>query len=243
MGGTEGYLLGSFRLDTKAEILYRDEEPTAVGQRAVAVLRVLVERAKEPVSKDQLMSAAWPGVVVEDSNLAVQVAALRRAFAEEAGGENWIETLPRRGYRYVGPVAAVEDIATGAGTTVPVATPPTSPTLPGRPSIAVLPFDNISSDKEQEFFADGLVEDIITTLSKLSGLLVIARNSSFSYKGKSFDVRTIAKELGVRYILEGSVRKAGDRIRITTQLIDGHRCTRVGGAVRSIYRRYFRHSR
>lgn len=97
MGGTGGYALGSFRLDTKAEILFRGGEPTAVGQRAVAVLRVLVERAKEPVSKDELIDAAWPGVVVEDSNLAVQVAALRRALGAEAGGRSWIETLPRRG--------------------------------------------------------------------------------------------------------------------------------------------------
>ena len=94
------------------------------------------------------------------------------------------------------------------------------PSLPDKPSIAVLPFENMSGDPEQEYFSDGLVEDIITTLSKLSGLLVIARNSSFVYKGRSVDVRTVAKELGVRYVLEGSVRKGGDRLRITVQLID-----------------------
>lgn len=161
------------------------------------------------------------GLVVEESNLAVQIAALRRALAEDVGGESWIETLPRRGYRYVGPVTVMESAAKDTGTLAPVATLPTSPAKPDRPSIAVLPFDNMSNDKEQDFFADGLVEDIITTLSKLSGLLVIARNSSFAYRGKSIDVRTVAKELGVRYILEGSVRKIGERIRITAQLIEG----------------------
>ncbi len=93
-------------------------------------------------------------------------------------------------------------------------------TLPDGPSIAVLPFDNMSGDREQEYFADGISEDIITSLSKLSGLLVIARNSSFTYKGKAINIQQVAKELGVRYILEGSVRKSGDRVRITAQLID-----------------------
>jgi adenylate cyclase len=102
------------------------------------------------------------------------------------------------------------------------ATPPTVPALalPDKPSIAVLPFQNMSGDAEQDFFCDGLVEDIITTLSKLAGLRVIARNSSFVYKGRSVDVREAAKQLGVRYVLEGSVRKSGNRIRITAQLID-----------------------
>ena len=101
-------------------------------------------------------------------------------------------------------------------------TPPTAPAsaLPDKPSIAVLPFTNMSGDAEQDYFCDGLVEDIITTLSKLAGLRVIARNSSFVYKGRSVDVREAAKQLGVRYVLEGSVRKSGNRIRITAQLID-----------------------
>ena len=113
------------------------------------------------------------------------------------------------------------------------------PPRPEKPSIAVLPFTVMSNDPEQEFFADGLVEDILTTLSKLSGLSVIARNSSFAYKGRAVDVRQVARELGVRYVLEGSVRKAGNRIRITAQLIDAddrHPC--LGGALRPRHRRH-----
>lgn len=107
-------------------------------------------------------------------------------------------------------------------TTRELARPPESemPTLPDKPSIAVLPFNNMSGDPEQEFFADGMTEDLITDLSKISGLFVIARNSTFSYKGRQVDVRKVAAELGVRYVLEGSVRKSGDRVRINAQLID-----------------------
>jgi TolB-like protein len=92
--------------------------------------------------------------------------------------------------------------------------------LPDKPSVAVLPFANLSSDPEQEFFADGIVEDIITALSRFKALFVIARNSSFTYKGRAFDVKQIGRELGVRYVLEGSVRKAANRVRITGQLVD-----------------------
>src|SRR5262249_32393618 len=99
------YLLGRFRLDAEAAILFRDAEPVALGQRAVALLRAVVERAGVPVSKDALIGAAWPGLTVEESNLTVQISALRRVFGEEPGGEGWIETLPRRGYRFVGPVS------------------------------------------------------------------------------------------------------------------------------------------
>jgi adenylate cyclase len=96
-----------------------------------------------------------------------------------------------------------------------------APALPDKPSIAVLPFDNMSGDPEQGYFADGITEDIITDLSKVSGLFVIARNSSFAYRGQAPDVRKVSRELGVRYVLEGSVRRAGDRVRINVQMIDG----------------------
>jgi TolB-like protein len=206
---------GPFRLDADAEILFRGTEPTVLGQRAVALLRLLVERAGTPVSKDALIAAAWPGLAIEDSNLTVQIAALRRVFEEVAGGASWIETLPRRGYRYVGPVVATGNPSAGAN-------PQTSPTLalPGKPSVAVLPFSNLSGDPEQEYFADGMVDDIVTGLSRIKWLFVIARNSTFTYKGRADDVKQVGRELGVRYLLQGSVRKAADRVRITAQLID-----------------------
>jgi TolB-like protein len=211
------YEFGPFRLDADAVILFRGTEPVTLGQRAVALLRVLVERAGVPVSKDALIEAAWPGLVVEEGNLTVQIAALRRVLGEAPGGERWIETLQRRGYRYVGPVIATED-----GRRVDSVAPPPIPAfaLPDKPSVAVLPFANLSGDPEQEYFADGVVEDIITKLSRFRELFVTARNSTFSYKGKSPDPRQVGKELGVRYVLEGSVRRAGSRIRVTAQLID-----------------------
>src|SRR5712675_2070833 len=206
---------GPFRLDADAEILFRGAEPTVLGQRAVALLRLLLERAGAPVSKDALIDAAWPGLAIEDSNLTVQIAALRRVFNEVAEGASWIETLPRRGYRYVGPVVATSNPPAEA-------TPPTSPALalPDKPSVAVLPFSNLSGDAEQEYFADGMVDDIITGLSRIKWLFVIARNSTFTYKGRAADVKQVGRELGVRYVLEGSVRKLGNRVRITGQLID-----------------------
>lgn len=156
------YEFGPFRLDADAEILFRGAEPIVLGQRAVALLRLLLEYAGRPVSKNALFEAAWPGLAVEDSNLTVQIAALRRVFGE-AGGADWIETLPRRGYRYVGPVVATacsRDAASSTG--LPLAPP-------DKPSVAVLPFTNLSGDPEQEYFADGMVEDIIAGLSRING--------------------------------------------------------------------------
>jgi TolB-like protein len=206
---------GPFRLDADAEILFRGAEPTALGRRAVALLRLLVERAGAPVSKEALIEAAWPGLAIEDSNLTVQIAALRRVFEEAARGAAWIETLPRRGYRYVGPSVA-------PGNRPAEANPRTSPAVasPDKPSVAVLPFSNLSREPEQAYFADGMVEDIIAGLSRIKWLLVVARNSSFTYKGKTVDVKRVGRELGVRYLLQGSLRKDGARVRISARMIE-----------------------
>jgi TolB-like protein len=217
------HAFGPFRLDADAEILFCGSDPLPVGKRAVALLRVLVERAGAPVSKDTLIDAAWPGLAIEESNLTVQIAALRRTLGEVPGGEDWIVTLPRRGYRFVGPHVTKSEVQVPA---TPKADPTAklsatmAPPLPDKPSIAVLPFENLSGDPEQEYFTDGMVEEIITALSRIRWLFVIARNSSFTYKGRAVDVKQIGKELGVLYVLEGSVRKVGNRIRITAQLLD-----------------------
>ncbi len=152
---------------------------------------------------------------MEESNLTVQIAALRRALAKAAGVERWIETLPRRGYRYIGPAVALGDPDAEAIVQ-------TSPALalPDTPSVAVLPFSNLSGDPEQGYFADGIVDDIITGLSRIKWLFVIARNSSFTYRDRPVDVKQVGRELGVRYVLEGSVRKVSDRVRINGQLVD-----------------------
>jgi len=209
------YAFGPFRLDISAEILFRGADPLPVGRRAVAVLRALLERPGAPVSKDALMQAAWPGLAVEEGNLTVQIAALRRALGEEPGAVRWIETLPRRGYRFVGSVVAPNE----AVLATPARAEP-APQLSDRPSIAVLPFQNMSEAPDQDYFADGMVEEIITALSRIRWLLVIARNSSFTYEGRAVDVRQVGKELGVSYVLEGSVRRVGNRVRITAQLLD-----------------------
>ncbi len=211
--------LGPFRLDTERGLLLRGTEPEALGKRAIALLQALVEQPGELVSKDALIEAAWSGQIVEESNLTVQIAALRRVLGEFPGGDRWIETMPRRGYRFVGPVIAEAQRGVVA---VPAQVDAMQDdlALPHKPSIAVLPFQNMSGDPEQEYFVDGMVEEIITVLSRIRWLFVIARNSSFSYKGQSPDMRQVGRELGVRYVLEGSVRKAGGRVRITGQLID-----------------------
>ena len=160
---SKSYEFGPFRLDVDAEILFRGAQPIVLGQRAVALLRLLLEQAASPVSKEALFEAAWPGLAIEDSNLTVQIAALRRVFDESGGGANWIETMPRRGYRYVGPAVA-------AGNALAAASSPTSLlVLPDKPSVAVLPFTNLSGDPQQEYFADGMVEDIIAGLSRSNG--------------------------------------------------------------------------
>jgi TolB-like protein len=211
---SEIYTFGPFKLDAELDVLSRATKLLPLGRRAAVLLRALIERPGAPVSKDTLIEVAWSGGAVEDSNLTVQIAALRRALGEEPGGESWIETLPRRGYRFIGPaVTKLEARSTATVTADPFA-------ISGKPSIAILPFQNLSGDPEQEYFADGIVEEIITALSRLRWLFVMARNSSFTYKGRAIDVRQAARELGVRYMLEGSVRRAADRVRVTGQLID-----------------------
>ncbi|WP_309084337.1 winged helix-turn-helix domain-containing tetratricopeptide repeat protein [Chelativorans sp.] len=202
------FVFGPFMLDCGAGTLLRDDVPVAVGYRGIKLLTALVGRSDEIVSKAELMDAAWPGRAVEEGNLTVQIAQLRKLLGQPAGGGAWIATVPRIGYRFTGPVEQL-------GGTRRKALP-----LPGKPSIAVLPFVNLSNDPEQGCFADGLTEDLTTDLSRVSGLFVIARNSSFAYKGRGADMFEIAGELGVRYLLQGSARRDAGRVRINAQLVD-----------------------
>jgi TolB-like protein/Flp pilus assembly protein TadD len=206
--------LGPFRLDAESESLLRGTEPAALGRRAVAVLRVLLQRAGEPVSKETLIEAAWSGLAIEENNLSVQIAALRRVLSKEANGASWIETLPRRGYRYVGPLIP---IVNGPGAASQVSS---TPALPEKPSVAVLPFSSPGVSLKHAHFADGMVGDIITALSRFKSLFVIARNSSFVYKGRVVDIKLVGRELGVRYVVEGNVRKTGNKLRVAVRLID-----------------------
>jgi TolB-like protein/DNA-binding winged helix-turn-helix (wHTH) protein len=321
------YELGPFRLDTHSGLLLRGSEPVALGRRAVALLQALVERPGALVSKDALIEAAWPGQVVEDSNLPAQIAALRRALGEAPGGDRWIETMPRRGYRFVGPVVArerdsvtaappqlnalrepapirdseaerrqttalscellgveaeasstgLEELREAAGafqqssrpswrvrvivgmvaaatlvivclvwwlwpasnlfsragkpaaqatgsiisaTATQTAAAISAPLVAPRLSIVVLPFSNLSNDPDQQYFADGMTENLTTDLSRVSDMFVISSNSAFTYQGKRVDPKQIGRELGVRYVLQGSVERSGNRVRLNAQLID-----------------------
>jgi adenylate cyclase len=242
---------GRFRLDLRQRKLSRDGMPVHLGSRAIEILRVLASGNGDLVTKDELIAQVWSGLVVDESNIQVQVSALRKALDEGNSGPSHVATVPGRGYRFAAPVLRV---ATGAA----AAPPPTlrdslppcgggdqggvraAPVWPDcgprsrpppypqagegragdRPSVAVLPFANLDGDPQQDFFSDGMTEDITTELSRFSELAVIARRSAFQYKGKAVDIRQVGRELGACYVLEGSVRRNGERIRITAQLID-----------------------
>lgn len=202
--GAEPISFGPFVLDRSAQVLLSGGKPIALGQRALALLEALAD-VDGAVDKAALIDAAWPGVIVEEGNLTVQIAALRKALGPRPDGSEWIITVPRVGYRLVRSAAA-------AAASRPEA---------GIPAIIVLPFHNLGGDPEQDYFADGMVDDLITALSRFSSFAVLGRSASFALKGRAIDVRQVAADLGVRYVLEGSVRRAGSRLRITAQLADG----------------------
>lgn len=195
---------GPFTLHAAAGLV-RDGRPVPLGTRALALLTALAEAAGEAVTKERLLERGWPETVVEEGNLTVQVAALRKALGARRDGGEWIVTVPRVGYRLVIGARSTEP-ANGA-TELPV--------------LAVLPFQNLGDDPAQDWFAEGIVAEIIGALARFRSFAVVSRNSSVAYKGRLIDIRQAATELGVRYLLEGSVRRSGDHLRITANLIDG----------------------
>ena len=210
----------SFTLDLDRLCLHGPSGPADLRRKSFEVLRYLVEHAGRVVTKEELIKAVWPDVTVSDESLTQCISEVRHALGEES--HRFIKTVPRRGYLFDDPISVGAVTAVGSPLAIAATAEALSPVLPhpDRPSIAVLPFSNMSGDPAQEYFADGIVEDIITELSRFSGLFVIARHSSFQWKGKPVDVRQVGRDLGVRYVLEGSVRRAGDRIRISAQLVD-----------------------
>ena len=206
---------GSFRLDLRHRRLVSNGVALELKNKAFDILCVLACARGQVVTKDELMAKVWPGLIVEENNIQVHVSTLRKVLGEEKGAPARLMTIPGQGYRLVGVEEASEPDARKHGVESVGA-------IADRPSIAVLPFQNLSSDPEQSYFADGIVEDIITGLGRVKWLSVIARSSSFVYKGKDVDVRQVEAELAVRYVLQGSIRKSADRIRITTQLVEAH---------------------
>jgi TolB-like protein len=209
----KSYAFGPFVFDMRRRILLKRGSPVAIGRKCMALLEALLAAEGRAVSKSELMNAAWQTENIEESNLAVQIAALRKCLGRSKSGEEWIATVQRVGYQFVN-LPEAKEISFNQDSNGPVQS------LGDRPSVAVLPFINMSSDPEQEYFSDGVTEDIITELSRWRLLLVQSRSASFRYRGTAADMRQIARELNVRYIVEGSVRRMVERIRISVQLID-----------------------
>ncbi|WP_409761455.1 winged helix-turn-helix domain-containing protein [Aestuariivirga sp.] len=206
------YVFGRFEYDPRRRILLKDGMRIGIGPRALALLEILLNAGGKTVTKADLIEGAWKDAEIEESNLTVQIANLRKILGRSRSGSDWIVTVQRSGYQFNDPDQRVKSIHGDL---------PADPATTVKPlALAVLPFRNLSSDPEQKFFADGLTEDITTALGRLKGLLVIARTTMFGYENKVVDVIALGKELGVGYVLEGSVRKSGDQVRVTAQLID-----------------------
>jgi TolB-like protein len=205
------YRFAGFSLDPGAGMLRKGGREIVLRPKSLELLTFLLRNTGRVISKDELLGSVWNDRIVTEDSLTQCVHDIRRALADDE--QNLVRTVPRRGYLF--PSEALEDQMHG-----PAFLETTASGDAGRPSIAVLPFNNMSADPSQEFFSDGITEDITTALCKLKGFFVIARNTMFTYKAKSVYVRAVGRELDVRYLLEGSVRKAGDRIRVTAQLID-----------------------
>jgi TolB-like protein len=213
------FLFGGHVLDTARRELSCGGEQIAVEPQVLDLLVYLLQNRERVVSKEDLLASVWGGRIVSDATLDSRIAAARRAVGDSGAAQTLIRTFARKGVRFVG---EVREEAKPPALAPEMAAEPGRPelALPDKPSIAVLPFANLSGDPEQEYFADGMVEEIITALSRIRWLFVIARNSSLTYKGQAADVKRVGRELGVRYVLEGSVRKAGNRVRIAGQLIE-----------------------
>jgi DNA-binding winged helix-turn-helix (wHTH) protein len=206
------FLFEGFRLDRRG--LFQREQngafiPIAIGSRALHVLFTLVERSGDLISRDEISETVWPGMVIEGSNLPVQIAALRRILDKGRADGSCIQTVVGRGYRFVAPVIRRTADADGSAP---------ANFLRGRPrlSIVVLPFSNVGDDPGQQYLADGITEDVTTDLSRIPDMIVISRNTAFTYRKRGIGTKQIGRELGVRYVLEGSVRRSGNQLRITT---------------------------
>ncbi|MBI2736104.1 MAG: winged helix-turn-helix domain-containing protein [Rhodospirillales bacterium] len=217
------FVFAEHTLDTDRRELRRGADAVAVEPQVLDLLICLVENRNRVVTKDDLIASVWGGRIVSDATLTSRIYAARKAVGDSGQGQRLIRTVSRKGLRFIGdvrtqpqpaeprPVADTDDLRRSLQPVLP---------LPERPAIAVLPFDNMSGESQQEYFSDGISEDIITALSKLRWFFVAARNSSFIYKGKAVNIKQVGQELGVNYVVEGSVRKLGDRVRITAQLND-----------------------
>src|SRR5258706_692092 len=214
------YLFEDYAFDPDRRELHRGADVVSIAPQVFDLLDYLIRNRERVVSKDDLFNVIWKGRVVTDVALTTRLNAARTTIGDSGCEQRLIKTLPRKGFRFVGPLRDAHDPAGEAAADNPIDPPKPALPLPDKPSIAILPFTSLSSDPDQDYFADGMVDEITTALSRFKTLFVIARNSSFTYKGKVVDIKQVGRELGVRYVLEGSVRKAAGKVRIIGQLID-----------------------
>jgi TolB-like protein len=216
---TLGWRFGEVVVDTALRRVLvagvtRDVEP-----KSFRLLQFLIEHRDHLVSKEEILAAVWNGTAVSDNALSRAIAQIRKVIGDDSKQPQYLQTVPRVGYRFI---ASVHPVASAIGSETGEHNMPDAAASFAEPSLAVLPFANLSDDKENEYFADGLAEEILNSLARISDLKVIARTSSFAFRDKAQSIAAIAAALGVRYVLEGSVRRAGTRIRVTAQLIDAH---------------------
>ena len=211
---------GRFRILPHRREVLADGRPIELGGRAFDVLMALIEANGVVVSKEELIGHAWPGRVIEEGNLRAQIRALRAALGEP----DLIRTVAGRGYQFTG----VARRSSGRGQAqMGRGLRDAAATAAPRLSIVVLPFISLSDDREQQYFADGITEDLTTDLSRLAGYSIISRNTAFTYRDRPPDTKQIGRELGVRYVLEGSVQRSGKRVRVSAQLIDAETDTHL----------------
>jgi TolB-like protein/DNA-binding winged helix-turn-helix (wHTH) protein/cytochrome c-type biogenesis protein CcmH/NrfG len=237
------YRFADCTLDTERRELRRGADPVSIQPQVFDLLEFLIRNRVRVVSKDDLVEAIWNGRAISESLLTSRISAVRTAIGDSGEQQRLIRTVQRKGLRFVGEVRE-EDVVDGgrasavnspAGDVEAACCPPATAGAPAgagftaapRPSVAVLPFISMSGAAEQDYFADGMVEDIITGLARFRSFFVIARNSTFAYKGRNVDIRQIGRELGVRYVVEGSIRTASNRIRVTAQLIEAESGTHI----------------
>jgi len=218
------FRFASFEIDLARQELRRDGRPVPVEPQVFDLLVHLVRNHSRIVTKDELIAVVWNGRIISDAAVSSRISAARQAVGDNGADQKVIRTLNKRGFRFIGRVetanAAPDSVAaerSGAGSVAPLCA------MPRKAAVAVLPFHNISGDPEQDFLADGITEDVINGLSRQQWFSVVDRNSTFACKGEKIDIRRLACELGARYVLEGSVRKAAGRIRVSAQLVDALR--------------------
>jgi TolB-like protein len=240
-------VFGDCTLDLDRRELSRASAVVATPPQVFDLLVYLARNRERVVTRDDLFTAVWGQRIVSESTLASHINAVRKAVGDSGQAQRVIRTVPRKGFRFVADIQEVDSSgnrgAPVAAATRPISVAPDLPSLPAKPSIAVLPFLNLSGDPAQDYLADGVVEDVIAALSQHRWLFVVSRNSSFTYKARTVDVKQVGRELGVRYVLEGSLRKSGNRVRITGQLLDAasgahHWAGRFEGVLGDIFELY-----